>query len=522
MIRPTPAQAPAAARWSRPLAVLLAAIALCWAALVNGQPFFHPDTQAYVRGPDVAISKLLGEQFGTDWARKAPVAPDARADGAMADAQAASATDDDEVLAGRSLYYGLLAYLGQVTGGFWPTVLVQGLAVALVAEITLRAAGVKDLRAYGGAIAGLALVTPASLFVSLLMPDVWAGIAIVALASLFAFGGRLRLLDVAMLGGLLVFAAMAHNSHLLIIAAVTGLGLLLWAARRFRGADVRVGLAAGALAMAAAVAGTVAFNAMVERTAGKPPITPPFLTARVIEDGPGARFVKERCREGQFEVCRYAHRLPLAVDDFLWVQDPEGGVFETVGTEARRRLSEEQARFALAAVTAYPLEQAAATTRNVVLQLTTLELKDFTYKPSLKQTFEGQLPESHLRRMTGALAWAEAWPLGMLQAVHAAVFCLAGLTVAWLALRPQARVGWPAEIETRTALLLFTALIIGGVLANGTICGALSALHGRYQARVAWALPLVAMTLAFAQVQARSLSRRMGAVVSPEPRSFAA
>jgi hypothetical protein len=506
---------------ARPVAVLIAAVTLCWAAIVNGQPFFHPDTGAYVRGPDVAISKLIGERFATPWAQAAPVSPNARADGVQAGPGAIASTDDDEVLAGRSIYYGVLAWLGQVGGGFWLTVLTQGLAVALLADIALRALGARSLRAYAGTIAALALLTPASLFISLLMPDIWAGVAVGALATLFALSSRISRVDAVALSLMLVFATMAHNSHLLIVAAVTGLGLIAWAMRGFKGPDARLGAGLGVAAVLAAVAGTLTFSTLVEKTAGKPPITPPFLTARVIEDGPGTRFVKERCADGRFEVCRYAHRLPLAVDEFLWVQDPKGGVFETLLTDARRRLSEEQVRFALAAVTAYPVEQAAATAKNVALQLGTSELKDFGYKASLKETFQGQLPAEHLRRMQTTLAWREAWPLHAMANLHVAIFALAGLAVAWSVLKSRGEALGP-DADAQDAMTLFAVLLVAGVLANGIACGALSALHGRYQARVAWLIPLAAFGLILAQAHGRQLSRRVAAVVAARNRTLPA
>ena len=46
--------------WRRVVAMLLGALALCWAAAVNGGPFLHPDSIGYVRGPDVAVMKLVG------------------------------------------------------------------------------------------------------------------------------------------------------------------------------------------------------------------------------------------------------------------------------------------------------------------------------------------------------------------------------------------------------------------------------------------------------------------------------
>ena len=202
------------------------AVAMMWAALVNGQPFFTPDTQAYVRGPDVAVVKLLGARFASPWARQEPpgahVSAPATAGPAQAEPAPKHSYDDNEVLAGRSIYYGALAYLGQLTGGFWLTVFVQGLAVAWLAEMALQGRRpMEPGRSYAAVMALLAFATPAPFFVADLMPDIWSGVAIGAMALLFAASKRrLTRLDLAALTAMTVFAAMAHNSHVLIIAGV--------------------------------------------------------------------------------------------------------------------------------------------------------------------------------------------------------------------------------------------------------------------------------------------------------------
>jgi hypothetical protein len=45
------------------------------------------------------------------------------------------------------------------------------------------------------------------------------------------------------------------------------------------------------------------------------------------------------------------------------------------------------------------------------------------------------------------------------------------------------------------AILAFAAAVVGGIAINAFVCGALSTPHDRYQARVIWLVPLVAMLL---------------------------
>ncbi|QUD86864.1 hypothetical protein [Phenylobacterium montanum] len=481
----------------RATAVLLAALALIWPAAINGQPFFHPDTLGYVRGPDVAAMKLLGPRFASPWATLDPGAAVKAHQAGGAAAPGGHAYDDKEVLGGRSIYYGVLADLGARTGGFWLTVLVQALAVAWLVEIVLRGLGLVSLRAYAGVMAVLILASPAAFFASFLMPDVWAGVAIAALAALFALRGRLRLLDIAALSAMTVFAALAHTSVapvLLVLMAGAG---GLWLLDRRRSAPV-LGLAVGSAAVAAAFAGGAAFTAMVEHTVGAPPVTPPFLTARVVADGPGTRFAQAGCGGQAFVVCRYAGRLPLDVDHFLWGQTDRDGVFQTASPADRRALGEEQARFALAAVRAYPMDQARASLANAIRQVGDSDISDFDYKPSLRQTFIQSLPAETVRAMAHSRAFAEAWPVEALWGLQTAVMGALVLAAAALMLRR------PSGSGRERRALDFLALIVVGVLANAGVCGVLSSVNGRYEARVIWCAPLALAAWLMLRLQSRA------------------
>ncbi len=491
---------------ARGCAVLVAAVAMMWAALVNGQPFFTPDTQAYVRGPDVAVVKLLGARFASPWARQEP--PGAHVV-AKAGPQPVHSYDDKEVLAGRSIYYGALAYLGQLTGGFWLTVFVQGLAVAWLAEMVLRAAGQLSLGAYAAAMALLAVATPAPFFVADLMPDIWSGVAIGALALLFAFPARLTKLDVTAVTAMTVFAAMAHNSHVLIIAGVLACGGLAWLVRRREAPDVRPAFAVGVLALACAVAGTLLFSAMVKHSVGASPITPPFLTARVVADGPGRLYVREHCRDHPFAVCGFADRLGATdTDGFLWDENPRTGVFAVATPDQRRTLATEQGRFAVASTLAHPWMQVQASTRNVALQLVQTDLDDFDYKPSVLASLRADLPPAHRERLDRTLAARRGWPIGPLRAEQAAVIWLSLGVIGWSLFARD------APVDTRVTR--FALLCSAGVLANTVACGVLSDLYGRYQARCIWMLPLAAVTLAWPLVvRLRAFKPASQALVRP-------
>lgn len=470
------------------LLVIAGALSLGWAAMVNGQPFFHPDSLGYVRGPDVAIARLLGSRYASPWARLDPGAAVATAD-TRAARQAPSDRSTKEVLGGRSIYYGGLADLGAHTGGFWLTVLVQALAVAGLARVTLRAMGLYRPGAYGAVMAVLVLASPAPFFAGLVMPDIWAGLAIGALSLAFAVPDRFSRVEIALLAMIIAFAALAHASVPPVLAVIMAAGAALSRIHRASSRPV-LGLALGGLALAAAAAGGLAFTAIVKHTAGAPPLNPPFLTARLIGDGPGTRFITSGCGGQAFVVCRYGRALPLDADHVLWGRTRQDGLFQIATPADRRAISDEQGRFAWAVLKAYPADAARAALGNVAAQLVDTDLSDFNYKPSVAESFRLTLPAETLSVMARTRAQAQAWPVSWLQAAQAAMLGVLGLAAAALALRPRAdgSSAWPQAARSASRRLLVLAGV--GVVANAAVCGALSEVAGRYQARVVWVLTL--------------------------------
>lgn len=473
--------------------VLVGALVLCWAAVVNGGPFFHPDTQSYIRGPDVAVMKLLGPQFASPWAthdpgRAAPAAP-----GAKAVRPGGHSYDDGQVLAGRSIYYGALAWLGEITSGFWLTIFVQALAVAGVIEILLRTSGHRRAWTYVAAVGGVAFATPAPMFVALLMPDIWAAVGLASFGVLIAFGSRLRRWEALLLTVLLAFGVLAHTSNLLLLAVLLGVALVLRWSMGAASPRIRLGMAAGATALATGLIGGWLFTFAVTHVAGAAPINPPFITARLVADGTGARFLESHCPAARFEACRYRAQRPQDADDFLWSLDPHKAVFATASPASRKALSQEQVRLALAVVAANPLAQVAASARNVLVQIGDSDLMNFNYKAGVRASLDAAVPAHRLGMFQRTLAYRELWPLGAMQAwfnmvrFAAIVVIAGGLGALWRRRR---------DLEpAASGLGVFAVMIVAGVLANAAICGALSSPYGRYQARLDWLLPLTALLL---------------------------
>ena len=142
------------------------------------------------------------------------------------------------------------------------------------------------------------------------------------------------------------WAVASHATHLMLGAGICLLLAALWAIFRngFMSGRLKALGEVAAIVMLAAIA-QVALNSYLY---GKPSLNgerPPFLTARLIADGPGRWYLEQHCSETKFAGCGHLRELRDDSDQFLWADD---GVWRTSSIEAREQMLREEIPFALA------------------------------------------------------------------------------------------------------------------------------------------------------------------------------
>ena len=437
--------------------VLVGALLLLWPMVLNLHPYLFWDSYGYfLQGR--AYLAVIGAALG--WA---PVPAEAQA--GWIGAAGRMLAHDASI---RAPAYGALLYALAATGGFWLVAAAQATCAMATLEIVLaRLAGLGRSTRLGLYLL-LAAGSTLPWFVCFMMPDLFAGLLILALAALAQGWPRLRPWERGWLLLLVTLAASFHGSHLLLAAALVPVAACLAPTGRHLRVGARLAAPVLAAALLGLAAGWLAF--------GQPtptPRAPPFLLARGWEDGPVRAYLDRACAQGaDWTMCGLRDRLPPSAQEFLWA---ETGSYWAMTQEQRAAVRAEAAGLVLQAVMADPLGQLAASLRNAGRQLVRIGLGDLVVG-------------------RGALVTPEDYTFLYLPAVPAAVWGLDGfstwcaiLVLASLAvLAVAARRPRPAEMRP------LAAPVLAGIVLNAAICGVLSGPFDRYQARVIWLLPLLA------------------------------
>ena len=518
--------------WLRQSGVLLAiALLMSLAALWNGQAFFYPDTPTYLRGAEMGASRVLGPAAFKPWlpVPQAEPAPGASTSGPAQPPKRIkplTSIEDKVVLAGRSVYYGALAYAGYLAGNMWLTVAVQALAVAYVLQLLMGRLWGFSGRQTIFVAAALSLATPLGVYTGFLMPDVFAPLVILCIGTLAVYWQQLGRGQRWMLALILLFGLCAHASHVALAALLLVLALAArWLGRRWRGLSAAA-LVVTACCIAGAVAAEWAFGKAVTVAVGASPLRLPHPMARLIDLGPGTAYLQQHCPASGFAACAYLQNYPTAWDDFLFSTDPAKGAFALADVATKRRLSEEQLRFAREVIRFDPAGVASGIGVDVLRQLVNFRVDVAGYGSRGLAMFEGRVPDDIFASMQASRAASEQAPLNNWLTLSTYALVLASLAVlanSWL--RPgtpvSALVGSAGAIDPARRLFAdFVWTVVAGVVANAVVCATLASSMDRFQARVVWLLPFVALAVLVRANASRSRRARPGNLSMPSPVSL--
>ena len=491
---------PVLAGWAKVLRpilyICLGAVILMAPAVLNRSPFLFYDTSHYLEfGRSIAVRlpffrNLTRDQPASNSAEQVSIGEDKKREHPSL-----------SYAGGRSPYYSFFIYVLAEAAGLWSVVCVQALLAATLLWITYALA-TPALSAIQFLLSTTVLSAASSLsfYICMIMPDIFAGFALLALGLLtLGFDG----LSIRARIALVVFIAAAACTHVTIpvvcsafVAFIVATQLLLnrrFAVRRW---NILVWAMAG---LVCAAFGSVVFSVASKSILGDTPQSPPYLMARVLADGTGRAYLHDACHpSSRYFLCKFEDRKFRDQDDFLWDGNPAIGVFSVSDYETRKRLKAEELSFVVGTITQYPVWQAEVSAKHWVLQLVTFGLSEFgaakrswdsmafaTAFPELKALYEL------------SLAYQGYFPFKLFDWLQEVTVII---SIVWLVVRfsssdvraglRSARVHGP-NVE---ALLVTSGIgLSGALLVNAAVCGIFSGVNDRYQARLVWLVPALAI-----------------------------
>jgi hypothetical protein len=365
---------------------------------------------------------------------------------------------------------------------FWPAVAIQSILTVWVVALALRAFGLaKSPWRTTAVIAVLSVLTTLPWLTSILLTDIFAGLAVLSLHLLVFRPAALRGWEKIGLFLLIAFSAATHSATFAVLLALIGAGFI---ARIWLPVAVPLhGLVRGLAALAVGAALLLTTNFALSRQFAWTPGGYSIPFGRLLQDGIVTRYLDAHCPQEQLKLCPYRHKLPRTADDFLWGDS----IFNELGRFAG--LQDEMRHIVLRSLLTNPWDHVRTALAATLSQLT-LTATGAGVHDKLWHTYG--IIERYLPAMVPAMRAARqqrgALRFDLLNRLHKPVAILSLLLALGLLVRSMYR-------RDGDKLALLAATVLLAVLANAFVCGALSGPHDRYGARFAW-VPVFVVALA--------------------------
>ena len=486
--------------------LLIIALALSLGVLfLNRGPLFYIDTGGYLAMGVPRLEKILGPEAAP---RPETAASETSGqESSPAGGGGTTAGEEDRRATGgmHSLVYALLLSLFWRMEAMSALPLVNALALFLAAwlpaRVIAREHGPPHLTASLVAIpliAGAAGALP--FYVAFLMPDIFAPILIIVIATLTVFGRRMERGEIVLALALGSFAVVVHLSHLaiaLMLLPVSALVAVLVSRQRWWLPPALV-LAIGVVGVLQIKAFEVASKVVAERTV----VYHPLMTARLITNGPGYDYLAEHCPDPEIATCLLWDALSKSDDPWrltpshiIFSKDPRLGSYGLMPAEDRHRVAAEQREFFLRVLADRPLATIGSFALNTLTQTVYFSV-DMTVPTPADIELISRNPDIG-NEPVGVLTEDRSW-IDPLTYAHAVVYAVSLLVLAGMLVAARRAPG-PARA--------FALMLVIGIMTNAFVCGALSQAATRYGGRVIWLLPFAAAFLVTAALACPGAAR---------------
>jgi len=401
----------------------------------------------------------------------------------------------------RAVAYGLILNAG-ATLSFWPVVLGQCALTVWVIALIMRVHGLGGRPGLlAGIVAALSVFSTLPWLTSILLTDIFAGLAVLALYLLLLRANDLSGREQAGLVTLIAVAVATHSATIAVLLMLLAGAALLSLAAPGRLPRRRLGNAALAVALGAAL--VFATNATVTKRLIWTPGGFALSFGRMLQDGIVKKYLDEHCPQARLVLCAYKDQLPRDADEWFWGSP----LFDKLGRFAG--LDAEMELIALASLAEYPLLQiktAGIATARQLIDVRTGEgvVNSIWHTYGIIERYRpGLIPDMRAaRQQRGEIDFT------VINRVHYPV------ALACLLLLPLIG-GYVLRRKDMSAIGELVTVCLFALLANAFVCGTLSNPHDRYGARLIWLAVTAAVIAAVRLYEERRRLRTDALVLSP-------
>ena len=478
-----------------PLATVFLFTAFLLPGIVNHHPILFPDSVGYFHSGEAVLAQgreLLtpARQAELSSAEAAPGVSVSRMSGNAIEAEDLKRRASDGVSVARSPFYGLFLVTLYVIGGQWLPVIVQIAIVLITLFAAMPHMGVSNRKLQLLIAGAVVMFGGLAIFATALMPDVFTGLLLLALAVLLARADHMTFPEQCWFLSVILIACLFHKAHVAIaVVLIAGFGLLSWLWDRQRLRAILYPSAAVLLALL----GHWSVAQSVYYLTGRPPTEVPFLLARMVGDGTADRYLRAHCGETAPErssdtMCSYVAHMPMSADEFLWSENRARGVWQLASPDEKAAISTESSAIVNGTIRNYPLEQAKASAGNALRQLFTVGITQFGNVAELEPEKTPGM-SSLLTEYRGSAIWQRKAPLTLVSTAMLTVYSLALCFVSFALFRFRSGSG------RNDGLVAIVMLLLAGLAINAAVSGVIAGVYDRYQGRVAWLSLLAALVL---------------------------
>jgi len=396
----------------------------------------------------------------------------------------------------RAIGYSIYIQIIGMRVSLWPIIFSQALILVFLIDLVLKSIISIGFRSRLAIllliILVLSITTGIDNYASQVMPDIWMSIMILSILLLFirqAIDWPLLLL----LFSFFLVAVLSHYSNLLVATILLIISMIIAVIFRKKSIINVKSLKIFALGCLLAWLIAPAINLYYGAGFKLSRANWVMLTARFVHEGIIQDYLKENCNKNEFILCPFKDSIPNDCIDFLWGNSVlyDGNCIKAGWGECWIEKNDEFGRMILSM-----LKNPTYFKRTVKMAFTSTYLQLLDFDIGLMSPMKENTPPYYgiekifpreLKQYSSSRQNKEYIHFKMGSIIQRYVVLLSFLLIIFLCL-----FNYKINILQTNQILLLYFLLIGLVI-NAFICGSLSLVIDRYQARVVWLVPFMAI-----------------------------